>query len=120
MLKGTQNVSDTNRKQECGTHYFNLQIRLSVGILFIVHNVSGVMVQYLFAQCTYVYMGVYLCRPDALVPQHLLNGTQIGTAFQQFGSKRMAQSVRTDGFTNAGCLGLTLDHDEYHLSLIHI
>ena len=39
-------------------------------------------------------MSVNLGRPYALVPQHLLDGPDIGSGAQQVSRKRMPQSVR--------------------------
>ena len=46
--------------------------------------------------------------------QHLLDGAQIGSAFQQMCGKGMAEGVRTDFLMDARQFGLLLDDKEYH------
>ena len=40
------------------------------------------------------YVGVELGRGEVGVPQHLLDGAQVGAALEQVGRERMAQKVR--------------------------
>ena len=59
-------------------------------------------------------MGIYLGGSYPFVPQHGLDGAQIGTALEQRGGKRVSKGVRTDGLLDACRLGLAFDHDENH------
>ena len=43
------------------------------------------------------------------MPQHRLNRAQVGAIHQQVGSKRVAQSVRGDVLSDAGCLSISTD-----------
>lgn len=43
-----------------------------------------------------VYMGIDFRRGNALVAQHALDGSQVGTSFQQVGGKGVAEGVWTD------------------------
>ena len=54
-------------------------------------------------------MSVDLGGGDIAVPQHRLNRAQVGTIHQQVGSKRVAQSVRGDMLSDAGCLSIFTD-----------
>ena len=45
---------------------------------------------------------------------HRLNGDKVGTTFQQSRGERVAQRVRTNGFSDARCHRLTLYHDKNH------
>lgn len=85
-------------------------------VLPLVHilHVSRMMVQYLVAQSGYVYVCVYLCSLDILVSQHLLNGTQIGTALEQGSGKGVSQGVWRHCLCYACLLGSALYHDENH------
>ena len=49
-------------------------------------------------------MGVDFSGCDRLVSQHTLDGTEVGTSFQQVGCERMAEGVWTDIFGDAGFL----------------
>ena len=66
--------------------------------------------QYFLPQRMGVDVGVNLCCGYRLMPEHCLNGAQIGTTLQQFGGKGVAQGVRRDGLLDAGILGLLLYH----------
>ena len=50
-------------------------------------------VKNLLTQGSDVDMSVYLRSLDVLVPQHLLDGSQVGTALKQRRGKRVAQRV---------------------------
>ena len=54
-------------------------------------------------------MGVDLGGGDIAVPQHRLNRAQVGTIHQQIGGERVAQSVRGDVLSDAGCLSIFTD-----------
>lgn len=51
-----------------------------------------------------IQVGINFRSGDGLMPEHLLHGTQIGTAFDQVSGKRMTKRVRADGLlqTNGG------------------
>ena len=70
--------------------------------------------QYLLAQGSHVYMGIDFGGANGLVAKHSLDGTEVGTAFQQGCSERVAQSVGGNGLLDACLDGLSLNHDEYH------
>lgn len=61
-----------------------------------------------------VYMGVDFGGGDALMAEHGLDDTEVGTTFEQFGGEGVAQGVGRDGFLYARLKGLTLEHDENH------
>ena len=69
--------------------------------------------QYLCTQTTRVCVQIDLCGPDALVPQHGLNGTQVGSALQQAGGKGVAQRVGRNGLLDAGQRNQFLDDVEH-------
>ena len=52
--------------------------------------VAGVVLQDFVAQAGAVDVDVDLGRGDALVAQHLLDGTQVGTALEQVGGEAVA------------------------------
>ena len=52
---------------------------------------------------------VDLRRGNVCVAQHLLNGAQVGTVFEQMHGKRVAQRVRRDVLRDAGGLLIVLD-----------
>lgn len=45
-----------------------------------------------------VDVGINLGGADAFVSQHTLDGTQVGTAFEQMGGERVAESMGADAF----------------------
>ena len=63
----------------------------------------------LFAEVRIVEMEIYLRGGDALVSEHLLYGSQIGSAFEQMCCERMPQGMRRDSLTDAGLLGEIAD-----------
>jgi len=44
---------------------------------------------------------VNFSRSDAFMPQHALNGSEVGTPFQQMRGEGMSECVRADGFLQA-------------------
>ena len=56
-----------------------------------------------------VKMSINFGGGDRLMAQHFLNSPQIGTTFTQVGSKRMAESMRTDGFLQSNFGGKGFD-----------
>ena len=74
------------------------------------------MVENLVAQCRAVDVHINFGSLDALVPQHLLDGTQVGPSLKQMSSKRMSQRVRTHCFSNSCELTQLLDNIENHHS----
>ena len=63
--------------------------------IFSVLNVSWMMLNDLTSQHIPVDMGVDFSGCDRLVSQHTLDGTEVGTSFQQVGCERMAEGVWT-------------------------
>ena len=61
-------------------------------------------------------MRVDFCCTHASVAEHLLDGEQVSTAFEQMRGKTVPESVRTDGFGNAVSFRQVLDNQENHLS----
>ena len=51
------------------------------------------MVEYLFAEVSSVYVGVYLCCGYGFVAEHGLYGAQIGSAFEQGSGEGVAEGV---------------------------
>ena len=56
-----------------------------------------------------VDMCVDFRRSDGFVPEHRLDGPQVGPSFQQVGGKRMTEGVRTDGAVDARRFGILPD-----------
>ena len=81
--------------------------------------VAGVVLEDFVAQAGAVDVDVDLGRGDALVAQHLLDGTQVGTALEQVGGEAVAQGVRTDDLADTGQLAQLLDDVENHLTREH-
>ena len=71
------------------------------------------------AQAGAVNVDVDFGGSDALVAQHLLDGTQIGTTFKQMGCKTVAQRVGTDDLAHSGKLTQLFDNVENHLTREH-
>lgn len=61
-----------------------------------------------------VEVGVYLGGDDALVTEHLLDGTEAGATFQEVGGKRVTEGMRGDSLRDACCLCQLLDDSEDH------
>ena len=55
-------------------------------------------------------MGIYFSCRDALVTEHLLDHTQIGSVLHKMGRKGMPEGVRRDFLTHICKQGLGLDH----------
>ena len=51
---------------------------------------------------------------DALVPEHLLDGAQVGSSLEQMGGKGMPQGVWTHGFPDTRPVAQVLDDVENH------
>ena len=81
--------------------------------------VAGVVGKDFVAQARAVDVDVDLGGGDALVPQHLLDGAQVGTTLEQMGGKTVAQGVRTDDLADARQLTQLLDDVKYHLAREH-
>ena len=58
-------------------------------------------------------VSVNLRGENALVAQHFLHDTQVGTILDHMGSKRMPESMRRNGLANAGLNGALTDHIEH-------
>ena len=61
-----------------------------------------------------VHVGVDFGGSDTFMPQHTLDGTQIGATFQQVSGERMAECMGTDVFFQADGIGQFLDEMEDH------
>ena len=72
------------------------------------------MLKYLFAKKQCVDVGIYFRRRYLLVPQHILNGTQIGSAFQEMRRERMSEGVGADVLVDACHLCLLFDDMKDH------
>ena len=70
----------------------------------------------LLAQPRAVEVQVYLGGRDAFMAEHLLDGAQVGSPFEQMGGERVAQGVGRYGLCDAGGCGETLDDGENHLA----
>lgn len=64
-------------------------------------TIARVVHQYLFAQSGAVDVQVYLGGGNGFVTEHLLNGTQVGSAFKQVCGKRVTQGVGAYLFSDA-------------------
>ena len=74
--------------------------------------VAGVVGEDFVAQAGAVDVDIDFGRRDALMAQHLLDGTQVSTAFKQMGGKTVAQGVRADDLAHSGQLAQLLDDVE--------
>ena len=72
-------------------------LELSFGLLI----VAGVVLEDLVTQAAAVDVDIDLGGSDALVAQHLLDGTQVGSTFEQMGRKTVSQGVGTDDLADA-------------------
>ena len=72
------------------------------------------MLQYFLSYGSGVYVHVDFGGAYALVPQHGLYGTQVGTALEQWGGKGGAQGVGRDGFSDACLHSLLFYHNKNH------
>ena len=77
-------------------------------------DVSGVVFQYLLPQHSSVYVCIYLGGVYALMSEHILDNTQVGSAFEQGCGERVPQCVRTYCFLYSSRLGLAFYHYQYH------
>src|SRR5690606_21633344 len=72
--------------------------------------------QHSFSDHRIVQMSVNFGSGNAFVPKHHLDGTKVGSVFQQMCSKRMSESMRTDFFANSGFFGQLFDDGKNHHS----
>lgn len=70
--------------------------------------------QYFLSETGGVDVGVDLGGGYGLVAEHGLDGTEIGTAFEQGGGEGVTEGVGRDGLPNAGFLHKIFDHEEDH------
>ena len=61
-----------------------------------------------------VDVGVDFRSADAFVPEHGLDGTEVGTPFKQMGGEGVTEGVRTDGLLQPDAFGQLLDDVEDH------
>lgn len=57
---------------------------------------------YYLLQILKVQMRVYFGSSNAFMPEHFLNQPQVCPTLQQMGGKAVPESMRTDGFPDAG------------------
>ena len=71
-------------------------------------TVGRVVFEYGLAQVLDIYMGIDFRRSDALVPEQLLDYSEVGAVLQKMGGKTVAQCVRRYLFLDTGfpCQGL--------------
>lgn len=72
------------------------------------------MFQYLLPQKLPVYMRINLGSGNLLMPQHILDGPEISSPFQQMCGKGMAEGMRAHILMYPRHLCLLLDNMEYH------
>ena len=82
-------------------------------------RIAGMVLQDFVAQAGSVDVDIDLSGRDALVSQHLLDGTQVGAAFKQVGSETVAQGVRADNLAHTSQFAQLLDDVEDHLPCQH-
>ena len=75
-----------------------IKFKYNKSLLFI----SWVERQNFFTQASAVDVDVDFGGGDTFVSEHLLNGAQVGTPFEQVGGKRVAQGVWAYLFANVG------------------
>src|SRR5689334_15251930 len=61
-----------------------------------------------------VEVSIDLCSGNAFMPQHLLDGSQVGAAFYQVGGKRMTKSMWRDILADTGLLHQILQKEKDH------
>ena len=81
--------------------------------------ITRMMLQYFVTQATAVDVNINLGGGDALVAEHLLDGSQVGPAFKQMGGKTVAQGVGADRLAHASQFAQLLDDVEDHLARKH-
>ena len=74
--------------------------------------VSWVMFDDFTPQTMGVHVGVYFGGSDAFMSQHALDGTQVGSAFQQVGGEGMPEGVGADVLLKPGGIGQLFDEME--------
>ena len=67
-----------------------------------------------FAEVCSVEMGIYLGCGDALVPQQILDLSNVCSTLQKMRGKGVAQRVRANFLVYSGTLGRLPYHGEYH------
>jgi hypothetical protein len=82
-------------------------------ILFVL-DFARVMIEDFLTKTMGVGVEIDFCGTDGFVAQHGLDGTQIGSTFEETGGETMAEGVGTYGFLNACCLHEFLDEVEDH------
>ena len=83
----------------------------SFRLIVMMMHVAGMMLENLLTQSRHVDMGVDNRCGYALMTEHSLNGTQVGTTLKQRSGKGVAEGVRRDGLCYARILGILLHHD---------
>ena len=76
--------------------------------------VPRMMLDNLLAEHIPVDMGIDFGGPDAFVPQHGLDSTQVGSAFQEVGGERVAEGVGANGLFQADETCQLLYYMEHH------
>ena len=83
-------------------------------LLLAIFDVTRMVLYDFAAEHLAVYVGIDFRRGNALVAQHALDGSQVGTSFQQVGGKGVAEGMWTDVFGDAGFLSQFFNEVEYH------
>ena len=87
---------------------------LQHSVLPAVLDASGVVLYDFAAQLVAVDMRIDFGGGDGLVPQHALDGAQVGPSFQQVGGEGVAEGVRTDALGDARFFGKLFNQVEHH------
>ena len=75
--------------------------------------ISRKVLQNLISKKAAINVGIDFGSTNAFVPQHGLNGAQVGSALQQVGGKAVSEGVGRDGLLDARLFGVDLDVVEY-------
>src|SRR5690554_5481698 len=78
-------------------------------------TVFGMKFQHSFPEQFIVQMGINLCRCNAFMTEHELNGPYVGTVSEQMGGKGMSEGMRTYVFADARLLcKFFYDYENHH------
>lgn len=83
-------------------------------MLFPILYIAWMVLDDFFPQPIAVDVGVNFCCRNALMSQHTLYGTQIGTTLQQMGSKGVPERVGADAFGDARFVRQLLYQMKHH------
>lgn len=91
----------------------------SLWVLVVGGIVAGVVLEDFVAQAGSVDMNIDFGSGNALVAQHLLDGSQVGAALEQVGGETVAQGVGTDDLAHSCQFAQLFDDVENHLAREH-